>query len=201
MTDFVEQLAATSLLEWLAVLFAIGYVWLAARQNNWCWSCAFLSTSIYVYLFWQVTLPFQAVLNVFYMIMAVYGYWQWRRGEQSDTTTMIRSFHWTHHLLLVVALASLGWALSYFASSQFNSDYLLLDASLQVFSVVTTFMVAHKVLENWIYWFFINIASAYLYFQSGLVLSACLYIGYVGFSVYGYIKWQQERTRSLAVTP
>ena len=200
MTDFVEQLAATSLLEWLAVLFAIGYVWLAARQNNWCWSCAFLSTSIYVYLFWQVTLPFQAVLNVFYMIMAVYGYWQWRRGEQSDTT-VIRSFHWTHHLLLVVALASLGWALSYFASSQFNSDYLLLDASLQVFSVVTTFMVAHKVLENWIYWFFINIASAYLYFQSGLALSACLYIGYVGFSVYGYIKWQQERTRSLAVTP
>ena len=200
MTEFVTQLAATSPLEWLAVLLAIGYVWLAARQNNWCWCCAFFSTAIYVYLFWQVTLPFQAALNVFYMAMAFYGYWQWRRGTQNETTESIRSFHWSIHAALVIVLGCLAWGLAHVASSQFNSEYLLLDASLQVFSVVTTFMVAHKVLENWIYWFFINSASAWLYYQAGLEPSACLYIGYVGFSVYGYTKWQQERKLSLAVS-
>ena len=69
-TEFLSQIAATSKLEWLAVVLAIAYVLLAAKQNSWCWLCAFASTAIYTWLFWQVTLPFQSMLNFFYMIMA-----------------------------------------------------------------------------------------------------------------------------------
>ena len=78
------------------------------------------------------------------------------------------------------------------AATQFNSEYLWLDAAINVFSVATTFMVAHKILQNWIYWFVINTAAVFLYWQSGLILSACLFLGYVGFSVYGYNQWKQE---------
>ncbi|QJR79937.1 nicotinamide mononucleotide transporter [Alteromonas pelagimontana] len=187
---FIAQLAATSLLEWMAVILALGYVWLAARQNAWCWLCAFLSTAIYTWLFWQVTLPFQAALNVFYMIMAGYGYYHW--GKDRSESRPLHNWPWWYHLFIVPALLLLAWGLSRLAEGQFNSDHLWLDASIQVLSVVTTFMVAHKVLQNWLYWFFINIASAYLYAQSGLLLSACLFAGYVVFSVYGYYQWQQQ---------
>lgn len=64
-TEFLSQIAATSKLEWLAVVLAIAYVLLAAKQNSWCWLCAFASTAIYTWLFWQVTLPFQSMLNFF----------------------------------------------------------------------------------------------------------------------------------------
>jgi len=188
MTDtFFAQILATSLAEWLAVILAVGYVWLAARQNSWCWLCAFLSTAIYTYLFWQVTLPFQSLLNFFYMIMAIYGYMQWKKGrlEQSG----VQSLPWYWHLAIVPTLLLAGWGLATVAEGQFNNQFLWLDACIQVLSVVTTFMVAHKVLQNWVYWFFINLASAYLYAQSGLILSACLFAGYVGFSVYGYWQW------------
>ena len=187
---FLRQLAATSLLEWAAVVLALGYVWLAARQNSWCWACAFASTCIYTYVFWQVTLPFQSVLNFFYMLMAVYGYYQWRRGPED--TSKVRSLNWPWHVLLVPVLLIAGWALAQVAEAQFNNRFLWLDACIQVLSVVTTFMVAHKVLQNWVYWFFINLASAYLYAQSGLVLSACLFTSYLGFSVYGYWQWRAE---------
>ncbi len=83
-TQFVSQFLQTSVLEWLAVILAIAYVWLAARQNVWCWAAAFTSTALYTWIFWQVSLPFQSALNVFYMVMAVYGYWQWHHKARDN---------------------------------------------------------------------------------------------------------------------
>ncbi|NMH59556.1 nicotinamide riboside transporter PnuC [Alteromonas ponticola] len=189
---FLTQLATTSLLEWLAVFLAIAYVLLAALQNSWCWLCAFISTAIYTWLFWQVTLPFQAALNLFYMVMAVYGYYQWQKGGSADTPTRITRWPLHFHVMLIPGLLLLAFWLSQAASGQFISDYLWLDASIHLLSMATTFMVAHKILENWFYWFFINIASAYLYAQSGLVLTALLFMGYVAFSLFGYWQWRQQ---------
>ncbi len=188
--QFVQQLMATSTAEWIAVTLALAYVWLAARQNSWCWACAFASTAIYTWLFWQVTLPFQSALNFYYMIMAGYGYYQWNRGG-SDTAP-VRSLSWWWHALLIPGMLGLAWVLAGLAESQFQSEHLYLDASIHLLSVVTTFMVAHKILQNWLYWFVINLASAYLFAQSGLMLSACLFLGYVGFSVYGYREWWKQ---------
>ena len=84
LSQLVEQILATTLAEWLAVVLAIAYVLLAARQSAWCWLAALTSTAIYTWLFWQVALPFQSALNLFYMVMAVYGYWQWHHKPGED---------------------------------------------------------------------------------------------------------------------
>ena len=190
LSQLVEQIVATSLAEWLAVVLAIAYVLLAARQSAWCWLAALTSTAIYTWLFWQVALPFQSALNLFYMVMAVYGYWQWHHKPGEDKSVQSWPFSW--HVLAVFGLTAVAVGLGKLAATQFNSEYLWLDAAINVFSVATTFMVAHKILQNWIYWFVINTAAVFLYWQSGLILSACLFIGYVGFSVYGYNQWKQE---------
>lgn len=190
LTNFTSQIAATSSLEWGAVVLAMAYVLLAAKQNSWCWLCAFLSTAIYTWLFWQVTLPFQSALNVFYMVMAGYGYYQWSKGDEEGKGKVIRYWPWWFHAIIVPVVLVIAWVLSQVARSQFDSDHLLLDASINLLSVVATFMVAHKILQNWVYWFVINIASAYLYVQVGYALSACLFLGYVGFSVFGYYQWR-----------
>lgn len=200
LANFTSQIASTSPLEWCAVVLAMAYVFLAARQNSWCWLCAFVSTAIYTWLFWQVTLPFQSALNFFYMVMAGYGYYQWSKGGEDGEGQPVRYWSWWVHALIVPVMLFAAWGLSVLASSQFNSSYLLLDASINLLSVITTFMVAHKILQNWVYWFFINIASAYLYFQVGYALSACLFLGYVGFSVYGYIQWRAEYREQRGLT-
>ena len=189
-----EQVLATSPLEWLAVLMAIAYVWLAARQNIACWPCAFTSTAIYTYLFWQVALPFQSLLNAYYMFMAVYGFWQWRHGLGSDNDdSTIRKMAPIWHLFFIPCALLIAWILVQFVASQFSSDFLYLDAFIQVSSMMTTYLVTKKYLENWLYWVVINMLSAWLYWQSGLLVTGILFGAYVGFAIYGYVQWQQSR--------
>ena len=80
MLDFLstaqQQLLATSAWELLAVLLAIAYLFLALRENSLCWYCALASTAIFTSLFWDVSLLMESALNVYYMAMAVYGWWQ-----------------------------------------------------------------------------------------------------------------------------
>lgn len=197
MAEFLAQMAATSLLEWLAVALALAYVWLAARENMLCWLCAFFSTAIYTWLFWQVTLPFQSLLNAYYMVMAVYGFVKWRANSAQPQSIQVWPLH--RHIMLIPACVTLAWCAAHYAGQQFNNDYLLLDAMINVFSVMTTIMVAHKVLENWLYWFVINAASAFLYFNAGLLLTALLFVCYLGFSLYGFIHWRQLRQPAHAV--
>ncbi|MBE9548352.1 MAG: nicotinamide mononucleotide transporter, partial [Proteobacteria bacterium] len=83
--NIINALLALSAWEVMASLLGIGYVLLAARESQWCWPLAFVSTLIYTLLFWGGQLPMQALLNFYYMGMAVYGYLVWRKhGDAGD---------------------------------------------------------------------------------------------------------------------
>ena len=188
MDSFLAQLAATSFLEGIAVAFALAYVWLAARQNIWCWPCALLSTGIYTWLFWSVSLPFHTGLNFYYLIMAIYGLIKWR--DKDADTLSAQSWPISRHLICIVSLTIGALILSQFASTVLDASYIHLDAFITVFSVFTTVLVAHKVRENWLYWIVINLFAAYLYFAKDLALTGILFVCYTGFAVYGFIQWR-----------
>jgi len=188
------QLSQQSYLEIVAVILALIYVYLAARQNIWCWPSALLSTAIYTYLFWEVTLPFHVVLNVYYMLMAIYGWRQWQGA--SSQALQVKSWSVQRHLLWIVLLVIGSLLLSTGASSVFDEQYLYLDAFITVFSVFTTVLVAHKVRENWLYWIVIDLVSAYLFFAKGLVLTSLLFMLYTFFAFYGYLQWGKNRSNS-----
>ncbi len=101
MENLLIQLAATSFLEGIAVVLAVAYVWLAARQNIWCWPCALVSTGIYTWLFWNVSLPFHTGLNFYYLIMAVYGLMKWR--ESHADTLLVQSWPLSRHMICIIA--------------------------------------------------------------------------------------------------
>jgi nicotinamide mononucleotide transporter len=188
MENFLAQLFLTSWLEGVAVILALAYVWLAARQNIWCWPCALVSTGIYTWLFWHVSLPFHTGLNFYYLIMAIYGWLQWRAKPKEAQS--VQSLPVYQHAVYIVILSLSAWALSYFASGLLDASYLYLDAFITVFSLFTTVLVAHKVRENWLYWIVINSFSSYLYFAKDLTLTGILFICYLGFAVYGYVQWK-----------
>jgi nicotinamide mononucleotide transporter len=188
MESFLEQLAATSLLEGIAVALALAYVWLAARQNIWCWPCALVSTGIYTWLFWSVSLPFHTGLNFYYLIMAIYGLIKWR-SNPADTFS-VQSWSLYRHAICIAGLTLGALILSHFAGTVLDANYIYLDAFITVFSVFTTVLVAHKVRENWLYWIVINLFAAYLYFAKDLALTGILFLCYTGFAVYGFIQWR-----------
>lgn len=186
----IQQWQHQSWLEVVAVILALGYVWLAAKQNVWCWLCAFVSTGLYSWIFWEVSLPFQSFLNAYYLLMAVYGWYQWHI-KASESGLEVSSWRAGRHIGVIggLALASVGTA--FFSQQLFISEQVYLDATVTVFSLFVTWMMANKILQNWLYWVVINSAAVYLYWQQGLLLTAVLFVAYVFFAVYGYYSWKK----------
>ena len=189
--QLLSQLSEQSYLELVAVVLALAYVWLAAKQNSWCWPCALVSTSIYTYLFWEVTLPFHVLLNAYYIVMAIYGWRQWQ--GPASRAAQVSSWRGKQHVMCIVLLVVGSLLLTKGASSVFDDKHLYLDAFITVFSVFTTVLVAHKVRENWLYWIAIDAASAYLFFVKDLVLTSVLFVLYTCFALYAYIQWGKEQ--------
>jgi nicotinamide mononucleotide transporter len=187
----VQQFQQQSLLELLAVVLAILYVILAARQNIWCWPCAFIATGIYVYLFWEVTLVFQMLLNFYYILMAVVGFLSWKEGKDKSSLPVTR-MNLKIHLLLVIFGSATTILLTKIGNQWFTGDWVWLDAATAVFSVIATVMTARKKIDNWIYWLIVNPASAYLMYQSGLYLTCLLMLFYTAMSVYGFLNWRKD---------
>lgn len=192
-----QQWASQSMAEVVAVVLAIAYVLLAAKESIWCWPCAFISTGLYTWLFWEVSLPFQSALNAYYLLMAVYGWYKWRK-QIEEKVLPVSSWFMQKHVKVILGLIACSAALIFATSNVLNSDYLVLDAAITVFSVYVTWMMANKILQNWLYWIVINSAAAWLYWQQGLVLSSVLFAGYVLFAVYGYFSWSKSQQQALA---
>jgi nicotinamide mononucleotide transporter len=194
-TEFLEvalqQFQQQSLLEILAVFLSVLYVVLAARQNIWCWPCAFVSTAIFMYLFWEVSLVFQTLLNFYFIIMAVIGYLSWKVTDDGPQLKVTRLDLRMHFLLLGVGLA-ITLVLSELGNHWFSGEWVWLDAGTAVFSVIATVMTARKKIDSWLYWFIINPAIAYLMFQSGFYLTCLLNGLYTAMSVYGFLNWRKE---------
>lgn len=188
-----EQFSQQTGFEALAVLLGIAYVIFAARESIWAWPSAFISTGIFTLLFWQHQLPMQAALKIFYMIMAIYGLWLWylssKSSEQKQTVTnaKIHFWRWQFHLIfiLVGSLLTLlfGWLLADISQRPF------LDAFITVFSVINTFLVVRKVIENWVYWLVIDSAAIALYWNTGFYLTAFMSAVFLILALYGLRNW------------
>jgi nicotinamide mononucleotide transporter len=179
-------------LEAIAVVLALAYLLLAARESMWCWYCAFASSALYVVVMWEAQLLTEAVLNVFYVAMAVLGWYQWKHGGKGASELKIVSMkRWQHAVLFAVLLAlsfANGWAMQKWTSAAWP----FVDSFIAWGSVITTILVIRKVLENWLYWILFDGIAIYVYIERGLYMTALLFALYVVIVVFGYFKWLKE---------
>jgi nicotinamide mononucleotide transporter len=188
-TAMTDAVAAMSFWELGAVVLALAYLILVMRENSLCWYAAFLSTSIYVFLFWDVSLLMESALQIFYLVMAVYGWWQWRNNGDEQQDLRIHRWSLRTHLLIAAVVGVLTLVFGYVLDTSTHAALPYLDSFTTWGAVITTYMVTRKVLENWIYWIVIDGASIYLYFDRGLYLTALLFVIYVVLVVFGFFQW------------
>ena len=182
--------------EAVAVVFAIAYLLLAVRENILCWLFAFMSTAIYTVLFWDVNLLMESALNVYYMAMAVYGWYQWTRGGHNGNNEPhalgVQSMSGRQHALVITATVILVVISGYLLSEHSSAVWPYVDSFTTWASVITTYLVARKYLQNWLYWIVIDTVSVPLYIDRGLNLTALLFVAYVVIAVVGYFKWRDH---------
>jgi len=176
-------------LELIAVLLALSYLILASRQNIICWYAALVSTSIYTYLYWDVSLYMESLLNVYYFVMAIYGLFQWKKKEKSENSIDIWSFK--KHSIIISLIIVLSFISGIFLSET-NAENPFLDSFTTWGSVITTYMVAKKILTNWIFWIVINSVGIFLNFDKGLIMTALLLFIYQIISAIGFISWRRS---------
>lgn len=195
MEKLVSQLLETSPWEAAAALIGLAYLLLAVRRNLLCWLCAFVSTSIYLVLFARAAWYMQSLLQVFYLAMAVYGFIDWRKGRTAEGEVVIRSWTPTWHVTVAIAVVAAsavnGWLLAHYT----NAAAPYVDSFVTWGSVVTTWMVARRVIENWLYWVVVDGVAAWLYFSQGLLATTLLFLIYLGIVIRGYFAWRREQAQ------
>ena len=194
----IAGFAAIPPAEWAAVLLALGYLLLAVRQNAWCWACAVASSAIFLVLFARGGLVMQAVLQLFYIAMGVYGWLAWRGGGDAGRALPVTrlTLRWHGFAIAGVLAASAvnGWAVG---GGQ-GGWVPYVDALVAWGSVLATVMVTRKVLENWLYWIALDSIAAVLYWTQGFQATAVLFVVYVVIAVRGYFEWRASLDRSPA---
>ena len=187
--------------EHVAVVCAILYLLLAIRQIVWCWLAAAVSAAIYGYLFFDQALYMVAGLQLFYIGMAVYGAWQWRRGGADGGARVVVRWPAHYHAAALAGVLALTLASVVFLRQYTDAAMPLLDSLTTWGSVVTTFMVARKVLENWLYWFVIDSLYVYIFLAQGMVATAGLFVLYLVLVVFGYLSWRSDLAPAARTEP
>ena len=178
-------------MELLATLLALAYVILALRQSLWCWPAALLSTMLFTHIMWDSALLSDALLQVYYAAMAMYGWWRWQQlKQQHQRHNKVSEWPWRRHLQLIVATGSIGLVLGYLMATYTHADFAYLDAQTTAFSVMATWLVARKLVSNWLYWVVIDAVSIYVYAQKHLYFLTLLFMLYTIIALAGYFIWR-----------
>ena len=189
----ISNIIGSSWIEPTAVILAIAYLLLAIKQNISCWFAAFFSSILYFFVMYSAGLYMEAGLQIFYCIMAVYGWTQWRITLPGNSKFLVKTWNRDQHIkaiLLIILLAIVsGWALEKFT----NAALPFLDSLTTWGAIVTTYMVAKRLLENWIYWFVIDTISVFLFYSRGLILTSILFLVYLIIIYFGYKSWTQMK--------
>jgi len=132
------------------------------------------------------------VLNAYYLLMAVYGWWAWHQKSDVSQERQIVSWQLSTHIKVIMALSLVSTAVGFLMATYTHADYAYLDAATTVFAIFTTWMVTQKVLENWLYWLVIDGVSVYLYIAKSFNLTALLFIFYCIMVLVGYAAWKKS---------
>jgi nicotinamide mononucleotide transporter len=181
----------TSWIELLAAALALAYVLLAIGQRLSCWLAAFVSSVLYVWVFFSARLYMESVLNAFFAAMAVYGFWQWRQGKGGAALHVAR-WPLPRHALALLAIIAAAALNAFFLARFTPAANPFIDSMVAWSSVFTTFLVARKVYENWHWWLVIDSVSLCLYFTRHLYLTMLLYGVYVTLCVVGMREWRRS---------
>jgi nicotinamide mononucleotide transporter len=189
--QFVTAWQETSWIEILAAVLAVLYLVLAIRQRLSCWVAAFISSCLYVWVFYGAHLYMESVLNAFYAAMAVYGFRQWQRGRGGEALRVCR---WpiVPHLAGALGIVILSLVSSYFLRRYTPAAWPLVDSMVTWSSVFATFLVTRKVYENWHWWLVIDSLSLCLYFTKHLYLTTILFGFYLVLIVLGMRQWRNS---------
>lgn len=201
-SQYSDYATADIILEAVAVIFGFLSVWYSKENNILVFPTGMVSTAIFVYLLIKWTLLGDMLINGYYFIMSIYGWYLWTRTSDENTaqlpiSTTTRKEHLISILLFIAAIVFVF--VVYWSFGYLNSWTAYVDMFTTGVFFVGMWLMAKKKVENWIYWIVGDIISIPLYFYKGLTLTSIQYLVLTYIAYKGYLAWKKSLDKEIAI--
>ena len=177
--------------EIVAAALAITYLILAMQQNILCWAAWIISSIMYLFVMFSAGLYMESGLQIFYIVMGIYGWIQWNNRSSNNSLT-VSTWPIINHIYILLILIFLVTFSGLILSNLTEAVSPYIDAFTTWGAIIATYMVAKKILENWYYWFVVDFVSVFLFLSRELYTTALLFSIYIILVIFGFITWRKS---------
>lgn len=182
-------------LEAFGTFSGLVYIFLSIRQNIWLWPIGIITSLVFFVVFFKATLYADSGLQLYYFIVSFYGWYHWKKAKNKDKETgrlkiiVLKAKQWP--LVIIITLA-IGFALYWIFSKYTDASHPMWDSMVTAGSITATWMLARKLLEQWLVWIIVDGASIALFLVKDLYFTSFLTFIYTIMAIWGFIIWQKE---------
>jgi nicotinamide mononucleotide transporter len=187
------------MLEYFGVITGLLYLYLEIRQHRAMWVVGIVTSLVYVFVFFYSKVYATMGLNLYYVLISIYGFWQWGgrgRVEKADAvpqeTILYRHITGRQAVAVFFLLAALCLFIQYILSRYTDSTVPVGDAVITTIGIVATWMLARRIIEHWFFWIAADALSIYIYYTLNLYPTMFLYLCYTILAFVGYDRWKKK---------
>lgn len=187
-----------SYVELIGTLFGLVSVYLASRANILTWPTGIINEFFLFILFFQVQLYADMFLQVYFFLVTLYGWYNWRQKPRKSSIASI-DFNTKIWLICIIIIGTLvaGYLFSnihlylpqYF---KIKASYPYADSLVMVLSIIATVLLARKKIETWHLWITVDVVSMFLFFKKGIIFLGLEYLIFLGLATYGLLNWKKQ---------
>jgi nicotinamide mononucleotide transporter len=180
-------------LELVAIIFGLWSVWCAKKDHIWVFPTGLVSTFIYAYLLWKWELLGDSMINGYYFIMSIYGWYHWTRkkGDVEEFPVSVTTNKEKIIAFIIFVLTLVFVIIVYLYFGKFTSWFSYVDTFLTAIFFVGMWLMAKRKIENWIFWIVGDLISIPLYFAKGYTFTSLQFLVFTIVAVYGYLEWKK----------
>jgi nicotinamide mononucleotide transporter len=181
-------------IELVAAGFGLACVGLCVRRNIWNWPVGLVQVLLYAWVFFQARLYADFGLQLIYCVLQVYGWYHWLRGGQRDAANELPVTRWPARnalawiVIAAIATGALGFLLRRFTDAAFP----YWDGAIAILSLLATYLLARKALENWLLWIAVDVLGIGVYWAKDLRVTAGLYAVFLCMATAGWLAWRKN---------
>ncbi|UCG27903.1 MAG: nicotinamide mononucleotide transporter [Bacteroidales bacterium] len=188
------------LIEIFGAITGLLYLYFSIKQNIWLWPLGLITSALYVYVFFITRFYADMGLNVYYVVISIYGWYHWLYGGKSlgKNTLNVSAVSTGMAVILVSLTIGIYWLLVLALKKLPElleievSELLYWDAFTTAASIIATWMLARKIIEHWLVWIVVDAVSLGLYFYKGMYPTVILFLVYTVMAIKGYIEWKKD---------
>ena len=192
--EIIIKWLSENYIELLGAILGIAYIFFSIRQNILTWPVGLLTSALYVWVFFDSKLYADMGLQVYYVAISIYGWYEWLRGNSSGSKEMLKVSRLSRKTGFILALVNfvLFLLMWYILKNYTDSPVPFADSLATSLSIVATWMLARKILEHWLVWIFVDTFSIGLFWYKDLHPTVILFAIYTIMAVIGFIEWRKD---------